>query len=97
MNFAKGFYNKEEHNFTRGVTDLETKLMKQFPGANPRDMQRVIMAARKIDPPSSVHRQEHDRMRQLAGVNTDGEESPVPQHGSINESLSIIRKLSGLK
>jgi len=97
MSFAKGFYNKEEHNFTRGVTDLETKLMKQFPGANPADMKRVIMAARKIDPPSSVHTQEHDRMRQLAGVNQDGQESPVPQHGSINESLSIIRKLSGLK
>ena len=97
MAFASGFYNKEEHNFTRGVTDLETKLMKQFPGANPRDMQRVVMAARKIDPPSSVHNQEQDRMKQLAGVNTNGQESPVPQHGSINESLSIIRKLSGLK
>jgi len=97
MSFASGFYNKEEHNFTRGVTDLETKLTKQFPGANPRDMQRVIMAARKIDPPSNVHKQEHDRMRQLAGVNPNGQESPVPQHGSINESLSIIRKLSGLK
>jgi hypothetical protein len=97
MAFASGFYNKEERNFTRGVTDLETKLAKQFPGADPRDMQRVVMAARKIDPPSSVNKQEHDRMRQLAGVDTSGEESPVPQHGSINESLSIIRKLSGLK
>jgi hypothetical protein len=97
MSYASGFYNKEKRNFTRGVTDLETKLAKQFPGANPRDMQRVVMAARKIDPPSSIHKQEHDRMRQLAGVDTSGEESPVPQHGSINESLSIIRKLSGLK
>ena len=97
MAFASGFFNKEEHNFTRGVTDLETKLKKQFPGANPRDLQRVVMAARKIDPPSSVHKQEHDRMQQLAGVNPNGQESPVPQPGSINESLSIIRKLSGLK
>ena len=97
MAFASGFFNKEEHNFTRGVTDLETKLKKQFPGANPRDLQRVVMAARKIDPPSSVHKQEHDRMQQLAGVNPNGQESPVPQLGSINESLSIIRKLSGLK
>jgi hypothetical protein len=97
MAFASGFFNKEERNFTRGVTDLETKLAKQFPGADPRDMQRVVMAARKIDPPSSVHNQEHDRMRRLAGVNPNGHDSPVPQHGSINESLSIIRKLSGLQ
>jgi len=149
MAFASGFYNKEEHNFTRGVTDLETKLMKQFPGANPRDMQRVVMAARKIDPPSSVHKQEHDRMLKLAGVGHDAEvdealpldqlrqaagydaskdvvsqqlaklgplgKKPVTplQPGqkigvlkptmesstreSINESLYIIRKLSGLK
>jgi len=96
MDFASGFYNKEARNFTRGATDLETKLIKQFPGADPEDLKRVIMKIRRVDPPSNVHK-EHDRMRQLAGVNTDGEESPVPQHGSINESLSIIRKLSGLK
>ena len=97
MDFASGFYNKEAKNFTRGATDLETKLIKEFPGANPEDLKRVIMKIRQVDPPSSVHNQEHDRMKQLAGVNTNGEESPVPQHGSINESLSIIRKLSGLK
>ena len=96
MKFASGFYNKEAGNFTRGATDLETKLIKQFPGANPEDLKRVIMKIRKIDPPSDVHNQEHDRMRHLAGVNTSGQESPMPQHGSINESLSIIRKLSGI-
>jgi hypothetical protein len=97
MDFASGFYNKEEKNFTRGATDLETKLIKQFQGANPEDLKRVIMKIRQVDPPSNVHNQEQDRMKHLAGVNTNGQESPVPQHGSINESLSIIRKLSGLK
>jgi len=97
MDFASGFFNKEERNFTRGATDLETKLIKQFPGANPADLKRVIMKIRQVDPPSSVHKQEHGRMQQLAGVNPNGQESSMPQHGSINESLSIIRKLSGLK
>jgi hypothetical protein len=97
MDFASGFFNKEERNFTRGATDLETKLIKQFPGANPADLKRVIMKIRQVDPPSSVHQQEHGRMQQLAGVNPNGQESSMPQHGSINESLSIIRKLSGLK
>ena len=97
MKFASGFYNKEEGNFTRGATDLETKLIKQFPGANPEDLKRVIMKIRKIDPPSNVHNNDHDRMKHLAGVNTSGQESPLPQHGSINESLSIIRKLSGIQ
>ena len=97
MDFASGFYNKEAKNFTRGATDLETKLIKEFPGANSEDLKRVIMKIRQVDPPSNVHNQDQDRMKHLAGVNANGQESPVPQHGSINESLSIIRKLSGLK
>ena len=99
--FAYGWWNAEEHNFNIGGEGVKTKIEKQFPGANPKDVERIFAKIDRSDPPSKIANKEttpeHNRMRQLAGVNTNGQDSPVPQHGTINESLSIIRKLSGLK
>jgi hypothetical protein len=97
MKFASGWWNKEEHNFTIGGEGVKTKLEKQFQGANPADLEKIFANIDRVDPPSSVHGGGHERLKQLAGSNDSGDKSPVPQHGSINESLSIIRKLSGLK
>ena len=74
--FADGWWNREEHNFTIGNRGVKTKIEKQFPGADQKDLERIFANIDRADPPSKVSNQEHE---------------------SINESLSIIRKLSGLK
>jgi hypothetical protein len=73
--FADGWWNREEHNFTIGNRGVKTKIEKQFPGADQKDLERIFANIDRADPPSKVSNQEHE---------------------SINESLSIIRKLSGL-
>jgi hypothetical protein len=94
--FANGWWNKEEQNFTIGNRGVKTKIEKQFPGADQQDLERIFANIDRADPPSNVADQEQGRMKQLAGVNANGHESSAPQYGTINESLSIIRKLSGL-
>jgi hypothetical protein len=74
--FANGWWNKEKRNFTIGNRGIKTKIEKQFPGADQKDLERIFANIDRADPPSNVSNQEHN---------------------SINESLSRIRKLSGLK
>jgi hypothetical protein len=78
--FANGWWNKEKRNFTIGNRGVKTKIEKQFPGADQKDLERIFANIDRADPPSKVNNQEHGM-----------------HHGSINESLSRIRKLSGLK
>ena len=95
--FADGWWNREEHNFTIGNRGVKTKIEKQFPGADQKDLERIFANIDRADPPSKEADHEQGRMKQLAGVNTNSQQTSAPQHGTINESLSIIRKLSGLK
>ena len=97
--FAHGWWNAKARNFNIGGNGVKTKIEKQFPGAKPKDLERIFAKIDRSDPPSKITNKEptleHSRMKQLAGVT--GHVSPNLQHGTINESLSIIRKLSGLK
>ena len=95
--FANGWWNKEKRNFTIGGGGVKTKIENQFRGADPRDLERIFANIDRADPPSKIINPEQGRIKELAGVNASEQQSPVPHHGTINESLSIIRKLSGLK
>jgi hypothetical protein len=95
--FADGWWNKDERNFTIGGRGVKTKIEKQFQGADQKDLARIFKNIDRADPPSKVTNQEQGRIKELAGINASQQQSPVPQHGTINDSLSIIRKLSGLK
>jgi hypothetical protein len=96
MKFASGWWNKEEHNFTIGGEGVKIKLEKQFQGANPEDLQDIFDNIDRVDPPSEIKHGANDRLKKLSGRKNSENKSPVPQHGNINESLAIIRKLSGM-
>ena len=64
--FASSFYNSQEGNFNVGGTGVKIKLDKQFPGADPREKQRVMHDIERADPSSSLH--EAERILRLAGL-----------------------------
>ena len=64
--FAGSFFNAEEENFNVGGTGVKIKLDKQFPGADPKEKQRVMHDIERADPSSSLH--EAERILRLAGL-----------------------------
>lgn len=65
--FASGWWNKQQKNFTIGGSQVKTKLLKQFRGkADQGDLEQMMMFVDKLDPSSSVHQK--DRVLSLAGV-----------------------------
>jgi hypothetical protein len=64
--YARGFFNPEKENFIPGGTGMKIKIDKQFPGANPKDKQRIMHDIERTDPSSSLH--EAERILRLAGL-----------------------------
>ena len=73
--FLSGFFNREERNFTLGGERVKIKLEKEFPDANPNDLQTMFAFIDKLDPPSDV-KQHHNDILKLAGVKETGLEMP---------------------
>lgn len=71
--FASGWWNKQEKNFTISGEGVKTKLLKQFRGkADDGDLKQMMMFIDKLDPSSSAHQK--DRVLSLAGVKNQQED-----------------------
>ena len=80
-----GFWSPQEKNFTLGGTRTKIKVIKgfkdgEYPNASPEHVKQVIAMIEKMDP-SSDHNQQHDRMRQLAGVAHAPDQQASPADG----------------
>lgn len=71
--FASGWWNKQEKNFTISGEGVKTKLLKQFRGrADQGDLEQMMSFIDKLDPSSSAHQK--DRVLSLAGVKNQQED-----------------------
>lgn len=91
IEFASGFYNREDENFTKGATGVYTVVEKayksgKFPGATDDDLLAVKQKLEQLDPPSEPNTQstELERIRNLAGL-----DSREQRLGEIIGSMSI--------
>jgi len=91
--FMSGFFNREEKNFTIGGERLKIKLEKEFPAANPEELQTVFSFIDKIDPPSNV-KQQNDILR-LAGVNDREVDEGGMEMPDFDSMMSQIKGMPG--
>ena len=90
--FMSGFINREERNITIGGQKMKDKLAKQFPDADPQDMEAVFGFIDKFDPPADL--KQHNDIVRLSGIKNTPVDEEMP--GANMDIDAMFNQLKGM-
>jgi hypothetical protein len=90
--FMSGFFNREEHNITIGGERLKIKLEKEFPDADPQDLEAAFEFIDRVDPPADL--KQHNDIVRLSGIKNTPVDEEMP--GANMDIDAMFNQLTGM-